>query len=121
MPITLSDLAKLQRKKNKYKAKQIFKKEIRFDSQLEAKYYEWLQLEQLRGNIFYFLRQVPFHLPAQIKYLVDFQIFMKDGTVRYIDVKGIMTDISRNKIKQVLDLYPVNIEIVTKDDIKNLH
>ncbi|MEM0167473.1 MAG: DUF1064 domain-containing protein [Thermoplasmatales archaeon] len=117
MGMTLADYAKIKRKKSKYNATQIVKKDIRFDSKLEARYYDHLLREIDNGNISYFLRQVPFGLPGGIKYLVDFQIFMKDGTVRYVDVKGMMTDVNRNKIKQVVDLFPVTIEIVTKNEM----
>ena len=121
MPITLKDFSKLKKKKkSKYNAVQIVKKDIRFASKLESTYYEYLLKERERGNILYFLMQVPFRLPGNIKYLVDFQIFMKNGSVKYIDVKGVMTDVSRNKIKQVVDIFPVNIEIITKNEIKNL-
>ncbi len=109
-----------KKKRSKYNATKIVKKEIRFDSVAESCYFEWLLSQKSKGEIKYFLMQVPFRLPGNIKYLVDFQIFMKDGTVRYVDVKGMMTDVSRNKIKQVVNLFPVDIEIVTKTDLKNL-
>ena len=120
MPITLSDLKKHLKKKTKYKAIAIVKKDIRFDSKLEASYYEHLLLLQKSGEVLYHLRQVPFHLPGGVKYLCDFLIFHKCGKVRYVDVKGMMTDKSRLKIKQVVDLYPVNIEIITKVEMKAL-
>ncbi len=116
MPITLDEYEKLKKTKTKYNNVKTESQGINFDSRLEARYYNYLQMEQLKGTIFYFLRQVPFSLPGKIKYLVDFQIFTKEGTVRYIDVKGVMTTVSWNKIKQVQDLYPVTIEIITKDD-----
>ena len=120
MPISLSDFKKIKKKRSKYNAMQIVKDQIRFDSKLEARYYDYLLREKERGEVLYFLRQVPFFLAPKLKYLVDFQIFMKNGTVRYIDVKGVMTDVSRNKIKMVLQLYPIDIEIITKHEIKNL-
>lgn len=120
MPISLSQLQTIKRKKSKYNAKPIVKNEKRFDSMLESRYHDWLELEKQRGVISYFLMQVPIELPGGIKYRVDFQIFQTDGKVRYVDVKGMMTDVSRNKIKQVVDLYPIEIEIVTKYDMKNL-
>lgn len=111
---------KEKKKKSKYNSTPIVKKEIRFDSIAESCYFDWLASQKEKGEVKYFLMQVPFRLPGNIKYLVDFQIFMKDGTVRYVDVKGMMTDVSRNKIKQVVSLFPVEIEIVTKNDLKNL-
>lgn len=121
MTISLQELHSIKKKKkSKYNNKRIVKKEMRFDSVLESRYFHYLELEQIEGKILYFLRQVPFHLPGGIKYLIDFQIFMADGTVRYVDVKGIVTDVCRNKMKQVVDVYPVEIEIFTKYDFKNL-
>ena len=52
---------------------------------------------------------MPFHLPGNIKYVVDFVEFWRDGTVTFTDVKGRRTkDYIRNK-KQVQALYPVEI------------
>lgn len=85
---------------------------IRFDSQKEANYYQTLLIRQQAGDVVFFLRQVPFHLPGGTTYRVDFQEFWSDGTVHFIDVKGMKTkDFIRNK-KQVEDLYPVTIEVV---------
>ena len=54
--------------------------------------------------------QVPFHLPGNVKYVVDFQVFMTDGTVKFIDVKGHRTPQYIAKKKMVEALYPVEIE-----------
>ena len=122
MTITLAMLRKMQKKpkKTKYNSVSIVKKDIRFDSKLEASYYEHILILQRTKIISYHLRQVPFHLPGGVKYLVDFVLFYPCGKVRYIDVKGVFTDKSRIKIKQVVDLFPVNIEIMTKQDMKAL-
>jgi len=112
----LNDYLKTKKKKSKYNSIQITKHEIKFHSKLEAKYYDFLLCEIANKNVKYFLTQVPFRLHGGIKYLVDFQIFMADGQVRYVDVKGYMTDMSRLKIKQTIEKYPVLIEIVTKND-----
>jgi len=85
-----------------------------FHSKLEARYYEKLLKQRSSGMIRYFLQQVPFILPGNIKYRVDFQVFKKDGSVEYIDCKGFPTPVSTLKIKQVEDLYPVKIKIVSK-------
>ena len=87
---------------------------IKFQSKLEAKYYGMLKLRQRGGEIVFFLRQVPFHLPGGVKYVVDFQEFHKDGTVHFIDVKGMETPEFKAKKKMVEALYPIEIEIVKK-------
>lgn len=85
---------------------------IKFDSKKEAKYYQELKLKKLAGEIIFFLRQVPFHLPGGVTYRVDFQEFRADGSVHFIDVKGMKTKDFIMKKKMVEDLYPVEIEIV---------
>ena len=85
---------------------------IKFDSKKEAKYYGQLQLRKKSGEIVFFLRQVPFHLPGGVIYRVDFQEFLSDGTIRFTDVKGFSTPEFIMKKKMVEDLYPVEIEIV---------
>lgn len=118
--ITLADLKKLRKKPSKYKAVKVVKREIKFDSKLEAAYYEHILMLERTKILSYHLRQVPFRLPGGVKYLVDFALFYSDGKVRYIDVKGVLTQTSNLKIKQVMDLYPVTIELMTKQDMKTL-
>lgn len=87
---------------------------ILFASHLEARVYDRLLLEVEAGTIAYFLRQVPLHLPGNTKYVVDFQVFRPDGSVEYLDAKGTRTkEFVRNK-KQVEDLYPIEIQEITK-------
>lgn len=79
---------------------------IRFDSKAEARYYLYLKAQQADGEVVGFLRQVPFHLPGGVRYVCDFQAFMADGTVRFIDVKGMETPAFKAKIRQLKALYP---------------
>ena len=83
---------------------------IKFHSKKEADYYDQLILAQKAGNVIFFLMQVPFHLPGNVKYIVDFQVFMTDGTIKFIDVKGHRTAQYITKKKMVEALYPVEIE-----------
>ena len=69
-----------------------------------------LKMLQKLGEVIFFLRQVPFDLPGNIKYRCDFQVFYKDGTVSFIDVKGMKTQEYIMKKKQVESLYPIVIE-----------
>lgn len=117
MIMTVENFLKLKKKKkSKYNSVSIEKKGIKFQSKLEAEFYELILKEEKKGFVKYHLRQIPFRLPGNIKYVVDFMLIMKNDEIQYIDVKGVMTDICRLKIKQVVDLYPVKIEIVTKKD-----
>ncbi|MEO1526714.1 MAG: DUF1064 domain-containing protein [Planctomycetota bacterium] len=85
---------------------------FRFDSKAEAEYYVGLKLRRDAGEIIQFLRQVPFHLPGNVRYVVDFVEFHADGTVHFVDVKGMETEMFKLKRKQVEELYaPIKIEI----------
>lgn len=85
---------------------------IKFDSKKEAAYYEQLKIRQQAGDIVFFLRQVPLHLPGNVRYVVDFVTFNTDGTVHFIDVKGMRTPVYIAKKKMVEATYPIEIEEV---------
>lgn len=94
---------------------------IRFASKGEAALYERLRWMQDQGEIAYFLRQLPFHLPGNIRYVVDFVVFYFCDTPvgenvypRYLDFKGAITPMFELKRKQVEALYPVTIEVITR-------
>lgn len=82
---------------------------IKFASRKEAKRYRELRLLEKSGELLFFLRQVPFHLPANVKYVCDFLCFWKDDSVTIEDVKGIKTSMYILKKKQVEAIYPVKI------------
>ena len=97
---------------HKYKAVQTICDGIKFPSKKQARYYQDLKLRQEAGEIIFFLREVPFDLPGNVKHRVDFQEFHADGTVRFIDTKGFDTPMGKLKRKQVEALYPIKIELV---------
>ena len=101
-----------KRQKHKFNAVRTEFDGIKFDSKKEAAYYEQLKIRQKIGEIIFFLRQVPFHLPGGVTYRVDFQEFHTDGSIRFVDVKGMLTKDFIMKKKMVENLYPVEIEIV---------
>ena len=98
--------------KSKYGAKAVVVDGFRFDSKMEASYYQQLKLRQAAGKVLMFLRQVPFHLPGGTRYVCDFQEFHANGTVHFVDVKGMETSEFKLKKKMVEDAYGVEIEIV---------
>jgi len=98
--------------RHKYNAIRSEADNIKFDSKKEMNYYLQLKLRVKAGEIIFFLLQTPFNLPGNVKYRVDFQEFHSDGTVHFIDVKGMETSEFRLKKKQVEALYPIKIEIV---------
>jgi hypothetical protein len=98
--------------KHKFHAKPTDRDGIKFASRKEARYYDQLLLAKQSGDLLFFLRQVPFHLPGNTKYVVDFVLFWADQNVEFVDVKGHQTEMFKLKKKQVEDLYPIEITIV---------
>ena len=98
--------------RHKYSAIRTEHDGFKFASKKEGRYYQELKLRVKAGEVVFFLMQVPFHLPGNVKYVVDFQEFRTDGTVHFIDVKGMITDTFKMKKKMVENLYPVTIELV---------
>jgi hypothetical protein len=94
---------------HKFKRKITERNGIKFASKKEAQYYDNLVSFQKSGDLLFFLMQVPFHLPGPTKAVIDFVEFWSDGSVKFVDVKGMRTrSFIRNK-KQIEALYPVEI------------
>lgn len=89
---------------------------IKFQSKKEARYFRELKARVSMGEVRYFLRQVPFDLAGvtdrgtPIRYRVDFMEILKDGSIRYIDVKGFRSQVYKLKRRMVEAAYPVRIE-----------
>lgn len=98
--------------KHKFRAVRTESDGIKFDSKKEARYYAELKMRQQNGEVVFFLRQVPLHLPGGVRYVVDFQEFHADGTVHFVDVKGVETKLYITKRKLVEATYPIKIETV---------
>ena len=101
-----------KRSKHKYRAQATVVDGIRFDSKKEARYYGELKLRQRAGEVLCFLRQVPIHLPGQTRLVIDFLEFHTDGSVHFVDTKGVQTKTFKLKKRQVEDLYPFDVEVV---------
>lgn len=85
---------------------------IRFDSKKEAAYFEQLKLRQRGGEVHFWLRQVPIHLPGGTKYVLDFLVFLRSGEVQFVDVKGRETKEFRIKKREVEHHYPIRILLI---------
>jgi hypothetical protein len=105
-----------KRIKHKFNAVRCERDGKKFPSLLERRYYDQLKIRQKAGDILFFLTQTRWDLPGNTHYFNDFTVFLSDGTVEFIDTKGKMTASSNLKIKQVEDLYPVTIKIITAKD-----
>ena len=95
--------------KHKFKAKPCQEDGIKFASKKEYKRYKELQILQQCGEVIFFLRQVPFHLQAGVKYVCDYLVFWASGNVTIEDVKGVKTDMYILKKKMVEATYPIVI------------
>jgi dsDNA-binding SOS-regulon protein len=104
----------VKRARHKFGAVRTERDGMSFSSKLEAAYYDRLKLLQMAGEVSFFLRQVPFHLPGGVKYVVDYQVFYADGDVEFVDVKGMETPEFVAKKKMVEALYPVEILVQKK-------
>lgn len=82
---------------------------IAFDSKKEMNFYLKLRLDP---DVSYFLRQVSFDLPAGYKHKVDFMAVMKDGAIRWFEVKGLDLPHGKMKRRQVEELYGITIEVI---------
>lgn len=117
MAISLKDVKALRRNRpirHKFGAKACERDNKKFPSKLERRYYDNLKIRQASGEVIFFLRQVAFDLPGNTRYICDFQVFLADDTVEFIDTKGRDTPLSIAKRKIVEDIYPVKIKIVMK-------
>ena len=101
-----------RRNGHKYRAQATVVDGIRFDSKKEARYYGELKLRQRAGEVLCFLRQVPIHLPGQTRLVIDFLEFHMDGSVHFVDTKGVQTETFKLKKRQVEDLFPFEVEVV---------
>lgn len=85
---------------------------IKFGSKKEARYYSDLKLRKKSGEVVFFLMQVPFNLPGNTKYRLDFMEFHSNGEIKFIEVKGMDLPMGKLKRKQTEALYPVKIDVI---------
>jgi dissimilatory sulfite reductase (desulfoviridin) alpha/beta subunit len=97
--------------RHKFQAKPSDEDGIRFASKKERAYYRVLKFRQKIGEVLFFLRQAPFHLPGNVRHVIDFIEFWANGTVHFVEIKGFDTPMGKLKRKQVEAIYPITIEI----------
>ena len=96
-------------KVSKYQNDWIVIDSIKFQSKDEAKYYEALKIRKAKGEIENFELQPKFTLIEGFKkdgktyrpitYTLDFTVYHIDGTIEYVDVKGMTTQQGELRIK----------------------
>lgn len=95
--------------KHKFKAKPQNVDGIHFASKKESQHYGLLKKLVDLGEVLFFLRQVPLHLPGNIKYICDFVVFWENGEVTFEEVKGFKTGLYKAKKKMIEAKYPIEI------------
>jgi hypothetical protein len=102
---------------SKYNAKKVEIDGIKFDSKAEGEYYLHLKQQVTERQILGFERQKRMLLQEgfnvegvkgkirPIFYVVDFIITENDGTLTYVDVKGMETDVFKLKKKLFMKRY----------------
>ena len=115
------------KKRSKYNAIPTTYNGIVYHSKKEAQFAEKLDMTLKAHEIDYVLRQVPFSLPGEDKYVADFvtlrskviniEVATMNPTVLWIitvyEVKGMWTPLAKNKNKRFKLAYPlINLEIV---------
>lgn len=78
-----------------------------YASKREAEYAAELGYRKaaLNGDVLDWLEQVPVKLPGA-KYVVDFMVLKRDGTVELVEVKGVETAAWRAKMRALAELRP---------------
>jgi len=102
------------RLRHKYHAKPVVRDGFKFPSKKEGRYYDYFKhLRDDTNEVLFFLRQVPFHIPGNIRVVVDFVVFYTDGDIRIYDVKGVKTERFRMNQKLLAQHYPmIDLEIL---------
>lgn len=98
-----------RKRKHKFNAVPTVRDGIKFPSAHEANHYSHLQALQKSGEVLFFLRQTPFHLPGNIKYVCDFMVFWTNGDITFEEAKGFKTAMYKTKKAMIYELYPIDI------------
>jgi hypothetical protein len=115
------------KKQSKYRNKRVERHGLKFDSILEADWFDHLTFLRRIGEVLWFARQVNFELPGGVKLRVDYVVIYRasitaDGIQlarpEVHDTKGHETRESINKRKMVKAIHGVDVRIITRDDLK---
>ena len=108
---------KLHKKRSKYNNKLVEHEGWKFHSKLERDLYKHLQLLKDAGEIGIILRQVSLYLVPGLNFVVDFMVqYLDDRRIEFIDAKGYMTTVAKNKIKMAEHVHGIKIKIVKRGD-----
>lgn len=104
------------------KSKRTYKGEV-YDSKAEMEYLKHLELMKKATppseRVVSIDKQVKFPIEVEgmkiCTYILDYKVTYADGSVKHIDVKGVVTPIYRLKKKLVKAVYGIDIIEITKD------
>jgi hypothetical protein len=77
-----------------------------YSSKREAAYAANLAEMKANGEVLDWLEQVPVRLPGSTRYVIDFEVFMADGSVKFVEVKGVQTESWRIKMRLLEEAKP---------------
>lgn len=100
---------KFKTRTHKFNAQPVVIDGIRFPSKGHAAFDGSLVLDLKAGKIDGFEREVPFILPAKIKFILDYVITDIDKQKYHVDFKGYQTDVYKIKKKLVEYFYGIKI------------
>jgi hypothetical protein len=110
----------------KYRNEPAYRDGKRFDSKLEADFYDLFTNAWHAGQLRWFVRQVTFELQGGVKYRADFVVFWRvvdqatkvdhgHSRIEVVDCKGLLTQESINKLKQVQEAYGVTVSLGVRE------
>ncbi|MBG9580749.1 hypothetical protein ABE42_16455 [Bacillus thuringiensis] len=112
---------------SKYNNKKVNLDGYVFDSQAEAHYYEGLKIRHNKGEIQGFERQPVFNLQPAFKkqdksfqaitYIADFLVYLPNGEIEVIDIKGMVTETFNVKRKLFEYKYP-HLQLILLKHVK---
>jgi hypothetical protein len=79
-----------------------------YASKREAEFARQLGLRKAatNGDVLDWVEQVSIKLPGGVRYVVDFLVFHRDGTWSMTEVKGVMTDVYKLKMRLLAEARP---------------
>ncbi|WP_144517301.1 DUF1064 domain-containing protein [Bacillus thuringiensis] len=112
---------------SKYKNKKVDVDGHVFDSKAEANYYEGLKIRHVKGEVEGFELQPIFKLQPAFKkqdksfqaitYIADFLVYLPNGEVEVIDIKGMITETFNVKRKLFEYKYP-HLQLILLKHVK---
>ncbi len=84
------------------------KRTVHYASKRVAEYANELALRKAApgGDVLAWLEQVPIRLQGGVRYVCDFLVFMRDGSWKLVEIKGMQTPAWKAKMRQMAEAHP---------------